>query len=98
MTASKRDTTRDHFAGQVVQVAGAELELGGVGGTSKLADRMTVIASTYLGPGATSFSSGVSPTPASPGRPRRPSASISGICDSATTRPIPTCGWPTWRR
>ncbi|WP_320451141.1 TonB-dependent receptor [Sphingomonas sp. CFBP8993] len=51
VTASKRDTTRDHFAGQVVQVAGAELELGGAGGTSKLADRMTVIASTYLGAG-----------------------------------------------
>ncbi|KTW04058.1 STN domain-containing protein, partial [Sphingomonas sanguinis] len=26
VTASKRDTTRDHFAGQVVQVAGADLE------------------------------------------------------------------------
>nr|WP_322538977.1 TonB-dependent receptor [Sphingomonas sanguinis] len=51
VTASKRDTTRDHFAGQVVQVAGADLELGGAGGTSKLADRMTAIASTYLGAG-----------------------------------------------
>ena len=51
VTASKRDTTRDHFAGQVVQVAGADLELGGAGGTSKLADRMTAIASTYLGTG-----------------------------------------------
>lgn len=51
VTASKRDTIHDHFAGQVVQVAGADLELGGVGGTSKLADRMTVIASTYLGAG-----------------------------------------------
>ncbi|WP_309696054.1 TonB-dependent receptor domain-containing protein [Sphingomonas sp. SORGH_AS_0870] len=51
VTASKRDTTRDHFAGQLVQVAGADLELGGAGGTGKLADRMTVIASTYLGPG-----------------------------------------------
>ncbi|KTT72786.1 TonB-dependent receptor domain-containing protein [Sphingomonas sanguinis] len=51
VTASKRDTTRDHFAGQVVQVAGADLELGGASGTSKLADRMTAIASTYLGAG-----------------------------------------------
>jgi iron complex outermembrane recepter protein len=51
VTASKRDTTRDHFAGQVVQVAGVDLELGGAGGTSKLADRMTAIASTYLGAG-----------------------------------------------
>ncbi|WP_433910492.1 TonB-dependent receptor domain-containing protein [Sphingomonas yabuuchiae] len=51
VTASKRDTTCDHFAGQVVQVAGADLELGGAGGTSKLADRMTAIASTYLGAG-----------------------------------------------
>ncbi len=51
VTASKRDTTRDHFAGQVVQVGGGDLELGGAGGTSKLADRMTAIASTYLGAG-----------------------------------------------
>ena len=51
VTASKRDTTRDHFAGQVVQVTGTDLELGGAGGTSKLADRMTAIASTYLGAG-----------------------------------------------
>ncbi len=51
VTASKRDTTRDHFAGQVVQVAGSDLELGGAGGTSKLADRMTAVASTYLGAG-----------------------------------------------
>ncbi|WP_294235542.1 TonB-dependent receptor [uncultured Sphingomonas sp.] len=51
VTASKRDTTRDHFAGQVVRVAGGDLELGGVGGTGKLADRMTVVASTYLGAG-----------------------------------------------
>jgi len=51
VTASKRDTTRSHFAGQVVQVAGSDLDLGGAGGTAKLADRMTVIASTYLGAG-----------------------------------------------
>lgn len=51
VTASKRDTARDHFAGQVVQVAGADLELGGAGGTSRLADRMTAVASTYLGAG-----------------------------------------------
>jgi len=51
VTASKRDTSRAHFAGQVVRVAGTDLELGGAGGTARLADRTTVIASTYLGAG-----------------------------------------------
>ncbi|USU06969.1 TonB-dependent receptor [Sphingomonadaceae bacterium OTU29LAMAA1] len=51
VTASKRDTTRDHFAGQVARVSGGELEFGGAGGTERLADRLTSVASTYLGAG-----------------------------------------------
>lgn len=51
VTASKRDTTRDHFAGQVAHVSGAELERGGVGGTDRLVQRLTSVTSTYLGAG-----------------------------------------------
>ncbi len=51
VTASKRDTTRDHFAGQFAHVAGRDLEFGGAGGTERLADRLTSVASTYLGAG-----------------------------------------------
>ncbi|MEG3164394.1 TonB-dependent receptor [Sphingomonas sp. PB2P19] len=51
VTASKRDTARDHFAGQFARVAGSDLEFGGAGGTERLADRLTSVASTYLGPG-----------------------------------------------
>lgn len=51
VTASKRDTTRDHFAGQFARVAGSDLEFGGAGGTEGLADRLTSVASTYLGAG-----------------------------------------------
>ncbi|MFS0773436.1 TonB-dependent receptor [Sphingomonas sp. 1P08PE] len=51
VTASKRDTTRDHFAGQYARVAGIDLEFGGAGGTDRLADRLTSVASTYLGAG-----------------------------------------------
>jgi iron complex outermembrane recepter protein len=51
VTASKRDTTRDHFPGQVQRVAGADLQFGGSGGTERLADRLTSVASTYLGAG-----------------------------------------------
>lgn len=51
VTASKRDTTRDNFAGAVVRVSGADLEFGGPGGTERLAERLTSIASTYLGAG-----------------------------------------------
>lgn len=51
VTASKRDTTRDHFAGQFARVAGRDLEFGGAGGTERLADRLTSVASTYLGAG-----------------------------------------------
>lgn len=51
VTASKRDTTRDQFAGQVVQVPGVELERGGTGGTERLVRRLTSVTSTYLGAG-----------------------------------------------
>ncbi|SEN11162.1 Outer membrane receptor proteins, mostly Fe transport [Sphingomonas gellani] len=51
VTASKRDTTRGHFAGQFARVAGADLTFGGAGGTERLADRLTSVASTYLGAG-----------------------------------------------
>ncbi|WP_380926968.1 TonB-dependent receptor [Sphingomonas arantia] len=51
VTASKRDTTRDHFAGHYVRVAGAELDLGGAGGTDRLVARTASVASTYLGAG-----------------------------------------------
>ena len=51
VTASKRDTTRAHFAGQVARVAGRELELGGAGGTERLTQRLTSVTSTYLGAG-----------------------------------------------
>ncbi len=51
VTASKRDTTRDHFAGQFARVGGRDLEFGGAGGTERLADRLTSVASTYLGAG-----------------------------------------------
>jgi iron complex outermembrane recepter protein len=49
--ASKRDTTRDHFAGQVASVSGTELERGGAGGTDRLVQRLTSVTSTYLGAG-----------------------------------------------
>ncbi|WP_380785975.1 TonB-dependent receptor domain-containing protein [Sphingomonas sp. R86521] len=51
VTASKRDTSRQHFAGQYARVAGTDLEFGGTGGTERLADRLTSVASTYLGAG-----------------------------------------------
>ncbi len=51
VTASKRDTIRGHFAGQFAVVAGSDLEFGGTGGTERLADRLTSVASTYLGAG-----------------------------------------------
>ncbi|HTG38426.1 TonB-dependent receptor, partial [Sphingomonas sp.] len=49
--ASKRDTTRDHFAGHVATVSGTELERGGTGGTDRLVQRLTSVTSTYLGAG-----------------------------------------------
>ncbi len=51
VTASKRDTTRANFAGQVASVSGRELELGGAGGTERLTQRLTSVTSTYLGAG-----------------------------------------------
>lgn len=51
VTASKRDMPAHQFAAQVQRVTGAELELGGVGGTDKLTSRLTSVASTYLGAG-----------------------------------------------
>ena len=51
VTASKRDVARSRFAGQVARIAGRDLELGGAGGTDRLASRLTTIASTYLGAG-----------------------------------------------
>jgi iron complex outermembrane receptor protein len=51
VTASKRDTSRRHFAGQYSRVVGSDLEIGGAGGTERLADRLTSVASTYLGAG-----------------------------------------------
>ncbi|NYD91303.1 TonB-dependent receptor [Sphingomonas melonis] len=51
VTASKRDTRRDDFAGQVVRVPGEELERGGAGGTDRLVQRLTSVTSTYLGAG-----------------------------------------------
>ncbi|WP_366001919.1 TonB-dependent receptor [Sphingomonas sp.] len=51
VTASKRDTIRGNFAGQFARVAGSDLEFGGAGGTERLADRLTSVASTHLGAG-----------------------------------------------
>jgi len=51
VVASKRDTSRDQFAGQVARVPGIELERGGTGGTERLVQRLTSITSTYLGAG-----------------------------------------------
>ncbi len=51
VTASKRDTTREQFAGQFTRVSGTELAFGGAGGTERLANRLTSVASTYLGAG-----------------------------------------------
>lgn len=51
VTASKRDVTRNNFAGQFARVDGRDLEFGGTGGTDRLSSRMTTVASTYLGAG-----------------------------------------------
>ncbi len=51
VTASKRGITSHNFAGQFARVTGDELEFGGTGGTDRLANRLTSVASTYLGAG-----------------------------------------------
>jgi outer membrane receptor protein involved in Fe transport len=51
ITASKRDLSRDRFAGQVRRIDGLDLSLGGSGGTEKLAARLASVASTHLGAG-----------------------------------------------
>jgi len=51
VTASKRDTSRRNFAGKYSSVVGTDLEFGGAGGTERLTDRLTSVASTYLGAG-----------------------------------------------
>lgn len=51
VTASKRDTTQDNFAGQFSSIPGDELERGGAGGTDRLVQRLTSVTSTYLGAG-----------------------------------------------
>lgn len=51
VTASKRDTPIDRFAGQVERVDGNKLTFGGVGGTDKLVARIASVSSTHLGSG-----------------------------------------------
>ncbi|MEH3121588.1 MAG: TonB-dependent receptor [Sphingomonas phyllosphaerae] len=51
VTASKRDTLRSRFAGDTQRIGGADLELGGSGGTERLTSRLASVASTYLGAG-----------------------------------------------
>jgi outer membrane receptor protein involved in Fe transport len=49
--ASKRDTPRSEFPGQVSMLDGDALELGGIGGTEKITQRVATVSSTYLGSG-----------------------------------------------
>ena len=49
--ASKRDTALGDFAGQVSMLDGEALELGGVGGTEKITQRIATVSSTHLGSG-----------------------------------------------
>ncbi|UIJ46842.1 TonB-dependent receptor [Sphingomonas cannabina] len=51
VTASKRDLTLRDFAGQVSRIDGAELSLGGAGGTDRLVARVASVSSTHLGAG-----------------------------------------------
>ena len=51
VVASKRDTRQDEFPGQVSILDGETLELGGVGGTEKITQRVASVSSTYLGSG-----------------------------------------------
>ncbi len=48
---SKRDLTLEEFAGQVSLLDGKALELGGVGGTEKITQRIATVSSTHLGSG-----------------------------------------------
>ncbi|WP_374408427.1 TonB-dependent receptor [Pelagerythrobacter sp.] len=49
--ASKRDTPRGEFPGQVSMIDGETLEFGGIGGTEKIVQRVATVSSTYLGSG-----------------------------------------------
>lgn len=49
--ASKRDLTLRDFAGQVTRIDGPDLSLGGVGGTERVAARVTAVSTTHLGSG-----------------------------------------------
>lgn len=49
--ASKRDTPRSEFPGQVSMLDGDTLEFGGIGGTEKITQRVATVSSTYLGSG-----------------------------------------------
>lgn len=51
VTASKRNVARRDFAGQLSWVSGDDLALGGAGGTDRLVNQVTNVASTYLGTG-----------------------------------------------
>jgi iron complex outermembrane receptor protein len=51
VVASKRDLALADFAGQVSLLDGEALELGGVGGTEKITQRLATVSSTHLGSG-----------------------------------------------
>ena len=51
VVASKRHASLDEFAGQVSMIDGETLELGGIGGTEKITQRVATVSSTYLGSG-----------------------------------------------
>ncbi|WP_233998569.1 TonB-dependent receptor [Erythrobacter sp. YT30] len=49
--ASKRDLRVDQIAGPVAVIVGSELQIGGVGGSERIAQRATAVTSTHLGSG-----------------------------------------------
>ena len=51
VVASKRDTKLQDLPAQASILNGEELELGGVGGTERITQRIATVASTYLGSG-----------------------------------------------
>jgi len=51
VVASKRDLLLGEYPGQVSFVDGADLVLGGAGGTEKITQRIATVSSTYLGSG-----------------------------------------------